>query len=227
MVAGSFLFTFGVLGLGWMTFVGGGQRVSADPSYATAVPSLTARPTAGHTTHAPTAPPAEASDRPGERPSERPSAGASPSATASPNSTPSTRPVYIQTYVLVGGAYTSTEIPDGASISPSGDGVALVTDPDTADRLRVVYTLDDTELPAGADVVAVAVRVCGSATGASYEIDGPLGTSQSIRVATPPESDGCWHLDAQAPEDLSVTLSVGGGSELRVSSVEYEVSLAR
>jgi hypothetical protein len=75
--------------------------------------------------------------------------------------------------------------------------------------------------------VRVAVRVCGDATGTPYELDGPQGTSQSIRVSLPPESDGCWHLDAEAPFDLTVAVVASGGARVEIRSVEYALTLAR
>jgi hypothetical protein len=221
MLVGSFLFTFCVLSLAWMTLIGGGQqRFSADPSFDPA-PSLTVAPSASHDGASPRT---EPTDKPA-KPTTSPQTTATPASSASTR--PTTGPTTTQTYVLVGGAYTSTEIPDGGSVSPSGDGVALTTDTDSTDPLRVTYSLDTSELPSGTTVASVAVRVCGEATDTSYEIDGPLGLSQSIRIGTPPESDGCWHLDAQAPTTLDVTVTVSSGTHLILRSVEYEVALAR
>jgi hypothetical protein len=228
MLAGSFLFTFCVLSLAWLTLVGGGQpHFSADPSFAAAA-SLTPPPSSVHKTPAPSRQPTNPpTDKPAKPTATADQTGtAEPSAVALPTAIASIGPISTQTYVLVGGAYSSTEIPDGGAVAPSGDGVALTTDTDNPDPLRVIYTLDPSDLQAGADVVAVAVRVCGEATGTNYEIDGPLGLSQSIRVGTPPEGDGCWHLDAQAPTNLAVTVTASMGTHLLIRSVEYEVSVA-
>ena len=125
----------------------------------------------------------------------------------------------------MGGAYTSIEVPDGASVTPSGDGVSIVTGSDASDPLRVIYSLDPSELPAGSHVSSVAVRVCGEATGTNYEIDGPLGVSQSIRVGIPPESDGCWHLDARGThrpvgDGLRICRNALANSQRRIHGVD-------
>src|SRR3954452_10183264 len=168
MLVGSFMFTFCVLSLAWLTLVGSGQqRVSGDPTVVSPAPSLTAPPSANVKTPMPGA--SGATEKPG-----KPTSSPQPSSSSVPSTLkPSFGSTTTETYVLVGGAYTATEIPDGGSITPSGGGVALVTSTEADDRLRVTYGLDASELPAGVSVVRVAVRVCGEATGTNYEIDGP------------------------------------------------------
>jgi hypothetical protein len=227
MLLGSFLFTFSVLALGWMTLLGGGQPRPAASSMPSASPASSAQPRPQPSITPPATGDAPTSAEPTASPASTVTASATATATPAPTLAPTPQSTTSQTYVLVGAAYTSSEIPDRASIEPSGDGIALVTSTDDSDPLRVTYALDNSELPAGAHVLRAAVRVCGDATGTPYELDGPLGTSQSIVVSLPPESDGCWHLDAEAPFDLTVAVVASGGARVEIRSVEYALTLAR
>ncbi len=92
----------------------------------------------------------------------------------------------------------------------------------------VTYQLDPSQLPVGALVLHVEVAVCGEVGGGgSYEIDGPLGVSQTVLSSVLPASDGCWHLASDAPSDLSVTVKATNGSRVSVTTVAYTVTTDR
>ena len=85
MLAGSFLFTFCVLSLAWLTLVGGGQRgLGADPSFEATAPSLTPPPSSPHKTKAP-------SEQPTVKPG-KPTPSAEPTVTPDVSVPPSAAP---------------------------------------------------------------------------------------------------------------------------------------
>ncbi len=218
MLVGSFLTTFVLLATVWLTMVG--QPVAPGPT---------------------TTPPAElivpettrlASARPDSKPSRSPTS--SPDRTIAPTDAPgspaadASAPAGVtRTYVVGSSAFASSDVPDGATITPLNDAIALETAPGTTDALRVTYVLDAADLPLDATVLLARVKVCGEATGSTYEIDGPSGASESIIVSQPPEGDGCWHLSSTSPTQLSVSVSATDGTRVVVRSVEYTVTFAR
>ena len=128
-----------------------------------------------------------------------------------------------QTFAISGGAYAASDVPNGATITPVGDGVTLQAPADATDSLLVVYSPDASTMPAGSTVATAAVRVCGSGSG-TFEIAGPIGATPQTYESTPPSADGCWNFSVTAPSNLDVTISAMPGGEVHIDLVEFTLS---
>lgn len=144
-----------------------------------------------------------------------------PIATIEP--TPAATGFATQVVVVAGAAFVESQVPDGGSINPAGDGIVIETTQDGPDSLWVTYRLDPAELPAGAQVLNVDTRVCGNVAGQSWDLSGPLGGTPTEYRTSQPDADGCWHFTDAPADDVSVTASVTLVSSLSIDKVEFTV----
>jgi len=242
MLIGSFALTFALLSALWMVsarFLQGPAPTAAPtgtPYYELVAtpPPATPEPTPAPTeapTPEPTAveTPAQESPRVTAAPTlSGPSATPVPLRTPPPSFVlPSLGATDTQTIVVSGSAYTSSQVPDGASIVQSGDGIVLETTTNSPDALWVTYNLDAAALPPGAVVEKVDARVCGQGAGQFWELYGPVGSNPTEYEVSQPEADGCWHFTDAPGDDLSVIVATMLESTLYIETVEYTVTLAQ
>ena len=137
-----------------------------------------------------------------------------------------------QTFVVSGGAFVSSDVPDGGSISPSRDGIVLETMATSTDALSVNYQLDPELLPVGRTIIKFDAQICGEGQGQSWEVSGPVGSTPTDYASAPPDADGCWHFSgvpaSDAPtNDMAVTASTTLESQLYIERVVYAVTFGQ
>ena len=224
----SFLLTFALLSSVWMLASG-----RPDPAPATLVP--TATPSTAATpalTGAPTQSPRKSARNPTPTRPPTPTAAPTPTApadpspalAASPTLTPAGSPTQTQSFVVSGGAFISSDVPDGGSVVPSSDGVLLTTSATSSGTLSVTYQLDPQLLPPGARVRKVETTVCGNGRGQSWNVSGPSGTWPADYSSVPAGADGCWHFSGTAGSDASVIASTTLDSQLFIGKIVFTVT---
>jgi hypothetical protein len=232
MLVGTFLITFGMLSVMWLTMAGNPDgKAAASPSHVPSPAPAAAAAAASTVSPAPTHGRPHASPTPSVVPSPTATAGATSSQpAAAPSAASSSTPsaANTSTHFVTGGDYVTSQVPNGGSVEAAGQGVVVQAPRTGTLATSVTYQLDSAQLPVGALVLRAEVLVCGGVSGGStYEIDGPSGVSQTILSSVAPESDGCWHLESVAPSDLQVQVKATLGSRISVTTVEYMVTTDR
>ena len=252
MLVGSFLLTFILLTVVWMlAFGGSGTRGAGSEPTPSRSPYYTLAATPPPPTSTP--PPPTPMPTPTRHPSASPStvSTAAPSTAApsadplpSPVSTgfsppplrtalpsvidlPSTTPGSTETYVVVGSAYVSSDVPSNGRLATNGDKAMLETTSTSSDALWVTYMLDPGQLPVGAVINSVDVAICGRGEGTFWEVYGPPGSEPHEYEVIQPEADGCWHFADAPTSDLSVLAGTMLDSRLLIERVEYTITFAQ
>jgi hypothetical protein len=144
-----------------------------------------------------------------------------------PSSRPSTLPGATADYHLDGSDYASSVLPTGARIRRIGSSVRIDTTTETAQAAWVIWRLPDDQMPAGAVIHGVDVRVCGSGSGYFWEVYGPEGSDPTEYEVTQPEADGCWHFTGAPGPDLTVAAGTEVDSTMTIDAVEYHITFAQ
>jgi hypothetical protein len=137
---------------------------------------------------------------------------------------PAATPADIQSFVVSGGAFVSSDVPEGGSVVPSSDGVLLATSATSSDTLSVTYQLDPQLVPAGERVEKVETTVCGEGRGASWNVSGPSGSWPADYSNVPAGADGCWHFSGASGSDAAVIASTSLESQLFISKIVFTVT---